>query len=127
MQRGILADTTKPPFDRLRDLVHAFLRSECDEAAVRIALGDAAPLYRDAPEAKTARASAARAFRAFMREALPAATSTELTLAGDLIMTTLSMVGKRFSEKPRTPAAIKTYADSMADMFVAYLKIVGRG
>jgi hypothetical protein len=35
--------------------VHAFARSECDEAAVRIALDDAAPLYRDAPEAKVAR------------------------------------------------------------------------
>lgn len=122
LQRDILADTMKAPFDRLRDLVHAFVRSECDEAAVRIALDDAAPLYRDAPEARTARASAARAFRAFMREALPAASSTDRALAGDLIMTTLSTVGKRFSERPRTPAAIKTYADAMADMFVGYLK-----
>src|ERR1700678_548572 len=46
---GILADATRPPLERLRALVHAFIRSECDEAAVRVALDDAAPLYRDAP------------------------------------------------------------------------------
>src|ERR1700742_4941035 len=32
---GILQDTAKPPLERLRALVHAFIRSECDEAAVR--------------------------------------------------------------------------------------------
>src|SRR6201996_3571841 len=40
--RGILADTASPPLERLRTLVHAFIRSECDEAAVRGALDDAA-------------------------------------------------------------------------------------
>ncbi len=55
--RDILEDSRKPPLERLRILVHAFIRSECDEAAVRGALGDAAPLYRDAPEAKAAKAS----------------------------------------------------------------------
>lgn len=124
--REILADASKPPFDRLRDLVHAFIRSECEEAAVRIALNDAAPLYRDAPEAKAARAASARAFRTFMREVLPSASSADRALAGDLIMTTLSTVGKRFSERPRTPAAIKSYADAMADMFVGYLREAGR-
>ena len=51
MMRSILQDSATPPFDRVRKLVHTFVKSECDEAAVRIALNDAAPLYRDAPEA----------------------------------------------------------------------------
>src|SRR6476619_540132 len=55
--RGILADVERSPSERLRTLVHAFIRSECDEAAIRVALNDAAPLYRDAPEAQEARAS----------------------------------------------------------------------
>src|SRR3954466_3698939 len=38
--RGILEDGTRPPLERLRTLVHAFIRSECDEAAVRVALDD---------------------------------------------------------------------------------------
>src|SRR3954469_8789545 len=65
--RGILEDVRRPPLERLRTLVHAFIRSECDEAAVRVALDDAAPLYRDAPEAREARASADRTVQVFMR------------------------------------------------------------
>jgi AcrR family transcriptional regulator len=122
--RGILEDIRIPPLERLRTLVHAFIRSECDEAAVRVALNDAAPLYRDAPEAQDARASAGRTLQRFIEEALPAASDTSRALAGDLITTTLSEVGRRFSETPRTSAQIKAYADAMADMFCAYLKVV---
>ncbi len=88
---------------------------------MRVALNDAAPLYRDAPEAREARASGDRTVRAFMREALPEASEAARILAGDLITTTLSEVGKQFSESPRTPAEIEAYADAMADMFCAYL------
>ena len=123
----ILADTDRPALERLRALVHAFLRSECDEAKMRIALNDAAPLYRDAPEAHDARTSAQRAFQAFMQEALPTAPAATRALAGDLITTTLSAVGKRFSESQRSPAQIATYADAMADMFCAYLEGIEQG
>ncbi|MGK9232438.1 TetR family transcriptional regulator [Inquilinus limosus] len=119
--RGILEDVRRPPLERLHTLVHAFIRSECDEAEIRTALNDAAPLYRDAPEAQEARASGDSAVEAFMREVLPEASETIRELAGDLITTTLSEVGKRFSETPRTPAEIETYANAMADMFCAYL------
>ncbi|TKR29499.1 TetR/AcrR family transcriptional regulator [Luteimonas gilva] len=119
---GILEKAEKPPLERLRILVHAFIRSECDEAKMRIALSDAAPLYRDAPEAQEIRVSGNRAFQAFMQEALPAASETARALAGDLITTTLSAVGKSFSESPRTAAEIAAYADAMSDMFCAYLK-----
>ena len=125
--RGILADVERSPSGRLRTLVHAFIRSECDEAAIRVALNDAAPLYRDAPEAQAARASGERTVQAFMQEALPAASDATRALAGELITTTLSTVGKRFSESPRTPAEVDTYADGLADMFCAYLKDLGRG
>src|SRR5215470_7276242 len=36
--RGILEDTRQPPLERLRAPVHAFIRSECDEARMRAAL-----------------------------------------------------------------------------------------
>lgn len=123
---GILEDRRKPLLARLRALLPIFVRSECDEAAVRVALGDAAPLYRDAPAAQEARTSGDRAIQAFMREALPTATEDTRELAGDLIFTTLSVAGKRFSETPRTPAEIETYADAMADMFCAYLRSLQR-
>jgi len=125
--RGILEDGRRPPLERLRALVHAFIRSECDEAAVRVALYDAAPLYRDAPEAQEAKAAGERIVQAFMREALPKASQAKRALAADLITTTFSTVGKQFSEAPRTPAEIKAYADAMADMFCAYLRSLARG
>jgi AcrR family transcriptional regulator len=119
---GILEDAARPPLERLRALVHTFIRSECDEAAVRVALDDAAPLYRDAPEAQEARVSAARTMQLFMREALPKSSDATRALAGDLITATLSAVGKSFSEVPRISPEIEAYADAMADMFCAYLR-----
>jgi AcrR family transcriptional regulator len=127
LPRVILEDDRRPPLERLRALVHAFIRSECDEAEIRVALTDSAPLYRDAPEAKKARASGARTFQVFMREALPEASEATRALAGDLITTTLSQVGKHFLGSPRTLAEIETYAAAMADMFCAYLRGLNRG
>jgi AcrR family transcriptional regulator len=125
--RGILQDRQRPPLERLRTLVQAFIRSECDEAAVRVALDDAAPLYRDAPEAQTARASGERTVQVFMREALPKASNATRALASDLIITTLTAVGREFSAAPRTRAEIEAYAGAVADMFCAYLKGLERG
>ncbi|GAA3920524.1 TetR family transcriptional regulator [Luteimonas lutimaris] len=123
----ILGDVRKPPFERLRALVHAFLRSECEEAGMRVALNDAAPLYRDAPEAREARASGDRFVQAFLEEVLPKASKAKRARVGDLITTTLSTVGKDFSESPRTSAEIKAYANAMADMFCAYLEGLAQG
>ena len=117
----ILEDGRKPPLTRLRTLVHAFIRSECEEADVRVALDDAAPLYRDAPEAQEARASGERALKGFIAETLPRASEETRTTAGRLIKTTISALGKDFSMSARTPAEIEAYADAMADMFCAYL------
>jgi len=127
MLRGILAEVRRPPLERLRRLVHAFIRSECDEAEMRVALSDAAPLYRDAPEAQEAKASGRRTIEVFMQEVLPEASEATRASASDLIKTTLSTVGKHFSESPRTPAEIKAYSDAMADMFCAYLESLAKG
>ncbi len=120
--QGILAETGTPPLQRLRALVHAFLRSECEEAEMRGALSDSAPLYRDAPEARDARAGGDAAVRNFMREVLPGGPESTRERAGELITTTLSAVGKAFSKAPRSPEDITAYADAMADMFCAYLE-----
>ena len=60
-----------------------------------------------------------------MRETLPEASEAARALAGNLITTTFSAVGKDFSESPRTAAEIEAYADAMADMFCAYLESLG--
>jgi AcrR family transcriptional regulator len=125
--RAILEDVRRPALERLRALVHAFIRSECEEAAMRVALNDAAPLYRDAPEAREASASGDRTMQVFMREELPEAPESKRALAAELISTTLSKVGKHFSESPRSPADIETYAGAMAAMFCAYLENLAQG
>ena len=125
--RSILEDVEKPPLERLRTLVHAFIRSECDEAKMRIALNDAVPLYRDAPEAQEVRASGSRTVEVFMREVLPKASGSVRASAGDLIKRTLSSVGKDFSEVPRTSSEIDSFAEAMTDMFCAYLTTLQNG
>ncbi|AZC89442.1 TetR family transcriptional regulator [Pseudomonas chlororaphis subsp. piscium] len=119
--RSILEDLGKAPLERLRILVQVFIQSECEEARMRVALNDAAPLYRHAPEAQAVKAQGEMIFQVFMQEVLPDAPQAIRALASDLITTTLSSVGKEFSESPRTAAEIETYADAMADMFCAYL------
>jgi len=126
MLGSILGDASQPPLVRLRSLVHAFIRSECEEAEMRVALNDAAPLYRDAPEAQEAHAAGNQIVHAFLQEVLPEASKGTRALATDLITTTLSTVGKDFSESPRTPAQIKSYANAMADMFCAYIASLQR-
>ncbi len=127
MLRNILEDGTKAPPERLRTLVHAFILSECEEAEIRGALSDAAPLYRDAPEAIEVRAETAHIFQSFLHEMLPDATEDARSLAGDLVKRTLSAVGGSFSETPRTPAEIHAYADALADMLCAYLERLTTG
>ena len=118
---AILEDGSRPPLDRLRSLVHAFVRSECEEASMRVALNDAAPLYRDAPEAADVRAAGEETVRAFMRETLPRAPDATRALAAGLLTDTFTAVGKQFSERPRTPDEIAAYADALADMLCAWL------
>lgn len=124
MLRDILDKTEVPPLTRLRALVHAFIDSECEEAQMRVALHDAAPLYRDAPEAVEVRAAGQRAFEAFMLHVLPDVPAATRAVAGELILGTLTSVGKDFSGSPHTAAEIEVFADGMADMFRAYLKAI---
>lgn len=126
MLKRILEDRSNAPLDRIRMLVHAFVRSECEEAELRVALNDAAPLYRDAPEAAQVRSSADKIIESYMKEVLPKATATTRALVCDLLTTTLSAVGSSFSGVPRSQAEIRTYSDAMADMFCAYLRFLQR-
>ncbi|MBB4098620.1 TetR family transcriptional regulator [Sphingomonas kyeonggiensis] len=120
--RGILEDQATPPLARLRRLVRAFIQSECEEAAIRTALSDAAPLYRDAPEAIAAKAENAEIFRTFLRETLPDVPGDKRMLAGRLIKMTFSEVGSSFSETPRTEAEIEAWSEALADMLCGYVE-----
>lgn len=121
MLRDMLADRTVEPIARLRAVTHAFVRTECAEAAMRIALDDAAPFYRDAPEAIEPRVRGARVMQDFLAEAAPALDADKRVLAGEMIAGTLGAIGKRISERAKAPEAIEQQADALADMLCAYL------
>lgn len=123
--RLILADASQPPLRRLRTLIHAFIRSECEEAAMRTALHDAAPLYRDAPEAAAGKTAGEREFKAFVRELLPQLSPTRRREAAALLKDMMGAVGQQFSAQPRSAAQIRARADAMADMVSAYLRSLG--
>jgi AcrR family transcriptional regulator len=118
----ILTDETLPPVERLRSVVRAFFHSECDEAELRVALSDAAPLYRDAPETHEQRKAGKRRSLKFMREMLPTVPSRERIFAMDLVMTTLSALGKKVSEQGYSRAEVDRWATATGDMFCAYLR-----
>jgi len=119
---GILDDTKLPPLERLRAVVVAFFRSECEEAEMRVALSDAAPLYRDAPETLAQRQASRRRSLTFMREALPGVPARELTFATDLVMTSMSVIGKKVSEQGYSRPEVERWATATGDMFCAYLR-----
>lgn len=122
MLRQILEDEGASPSARLRRLVNAFIKSECDEADIRHALDSAAPLYRDTPEARKVKAAGRQIFADFMARALPMATDKKKALVVDVITSTLSGVGKDFSTRPRTTSEIKSFAEGLADMLCSYLE-----
>ena len=120
LMREILKDAAPPP-DRVRRLVHAFLRSECEEAQIRLALGDAAPLYRDAPEASEAREGGSGVIRAFIDEVLPRVPPARRGVVAELFEQTLTQVGSSFSQVERTEDEIDAYVGAMGEMLNAYL------
>lgn len=122
--RDILQDTDKPPLERMRALVLAFVRSECEEAAMRTALDDAAPLYRDAPEVIEAKSAGEDIFQAFVQEVLPNATPVKQALVCELVTTTIGAVGKEFSSTPRSEEDITAFAAELGEMVCGYLHCV---
>jgi len=122
MLRQILEDRTRPPLERVRACAHAFVRSECEEAAMRGALDDAAPLYRDAPEAEDTWRAGAAMIEAFLAEALPHTPAAARAVAGDILKMALGGVGKSISEHRWPIADADVYASALADMLCAYVE-----
>jgi AcrR family transcriptional regulator len=119
---SILAGSDEPAPDRLRSMVRAFFQSEREEASLRTALKDAAPLYRDAPEVRRHRDVGMRRLLTFMNEALPEVPAKERAFAAAFVMTTISAVGKNVSVEARSKSEVDTWAVAMGDMLCAYLE-----
>jgi AcrR family transcriptional regulator len=116
----ILAPSATPPLTRLRQAIRAFFQSEWDETELRVALEDAAPLYRAAPEAQVHRKNANRFVESFVAELFPAASKKERVFAMDVLKTTMSAISKQISEEGRTRAEVETFTDVVGDMIASY-------
>ncbi|MBZ5709915.1 TetR family transcriptional regulator [Nannocystis pusilla] len=119
---GIFNDTRLDAAERLRAAMRAFFRTECDEAPLRRALGDAAPLYRDSPQAHEKRERGLPALAALIDAAAPGLTPRKRAFAAELYITAMTAIGKQVSEADRTPAEVDAWATATADMFLAYLR-----
>lgn len=118
---SILNDQTRPPLDRLRLAVGKFFETEYEEAAFRTALEDAAPLYRDSPEAQEQRDAAMSIAVAFMNEALPNLGAEHRSLAAEVLITTMSKVGETVSINAKSRADVHRWSAEVAGMLCAYI------
>lgn len=118
----ILRDDSKKPPERLKTAVEVYFRSECDEAAFRSALEDAAPLYREAPESRSHAEEGRQLMEDFMKDALPGTSAQERTFAADFVGTVMSSVGKSVSSQNRSRAEVDRFAAAMGDLFCTYLE-----
>lgn len=121
----LLGDPRLAPAERLRETVRAFFQSECDEAALRLALDAAAPSYGQAPEVRETRRRGLRVIQRFLAEAAPQATRAQRSFAIDLLFTTLGAVGKDLSERRPEPAEVRRWADAVAAMLMGHLASLG--
>ncbi len=123
--RGILEDASRPPLERLRALVHAFVQSECDEAAMRVRARATPPRsiatrprQGEAKAASKARRAGVHARGAARRRPRPSADVAARPDQDDA-----QRRSARSSRRRRArPREIAAYADAMADMFCAYLE-----
>jgi AcrR family transcriptional regulator len=122
----ILSNARVAPLDRIRDAVRTFLRSECDEAAFRIALEEAAPMYREAPEARTHAQESRHLLERFMRDAIPDRSTREQAFAADLLGTVMSSVGKTISAQTRSRSEVEAFAEALGEMLCGYLERLSR-
>jgi len=120
--RRILGDVSVPPLERLRAAVRMFFRSECDEAAFRGALEEAAPLYREAPESREHAEEGRHLMESFMRDVLPRASLRERAFAADMIGLVISSTGKAISSQNRSRSEVDDLAVGIAQMLCCYLK-----
>jgi len=122
----ILGDGGVPPLERLRTAIGMFFRSECEEAAFRTALQEAAPLYREAAETRAHAEEGRRLMLDFMKAALPRASVRERAFAADLVGTVMSATGKAISSQSRSRTDVDTMAVAVGEMLCGYLERYAR-
>ena len=122
----ILGDKGMPPLERLRTAIRMFFRTECEEAAFRTALEEAAPLYREAPESRAHAEEGRRLMADFMKDVLPDMSTRERAFAADLVGTVISAAGKAISSQNRSNTEVDALAVAVGEMLCGYLERYSR-
>lgn len=118
----LLSDARLPPFERLRNVVVTFFRSERDEGALRTALDDAGAVLRGSREARAHVARVLARARAFVDEAVPDAAPEARAFAADFLCTTMSAIGERITAERRPRAEVDAWAHATADLLVRHIQ-----
>jgi AcrR family transcriptional regulator len=124
--RRILSAKETPPLERIPAAIRMFFRSECEEAAFRTALEEAAPLYRDVPESRAHAEEGRKLMTDFMKDALPSMSARERAFAADLVGTVMSAAGKAISSQNRSNSEVDALAMAVGEMLCGYLERYSR-
>lgn len=124
---AILVDPERPPAERLRAMVRAFFVSECEEASLRRALEAASVGHHDDAESRAHRGRGRATLAEFVRVAAPHATARQRAFATELVMTTISAVGKGVSERGLEAKEVLRWADATTGMLLGHLDGLSRG
>jgi AcrR family transcriptional regulator len=122
----LLTEPSRPPAERLRAMIGAFFHSECEEAPLRRALDAAAPDHHTAPEVRANLRRARRVLRSFVADVAPRATPDQRRFAAELLLVSVSSIGKQVSEANPSAAEVERWADAVTDMLLAHLERLGR-
>ena len=122
MLDAILTDSGRSAEARLQAAMRAFFRSECDEAPLRRALGDAAAVYAVSSRARERRKRGMPVLLGLLDEAAPGLPPRRLAFGAELFVASMSSLGKLVSERGHTEAEVDAWALATADMVLAYLR-----
>lgn len=118
---GIFTDKQLRAPARLRAALRAFFRTEREEGPLRRALGDAAPLYRDAAQAREQRAKGLPVLNALIAETAPGMTARQRAFACEMYISLMTALGEHVSETAQDSAEVERWSAATADMFLAWL------
>jgi AcrR family transcriptional regulator len=124
MLDAIFEDARLAPEARLRSAMRAFFKSECDEAPLRRALGNAASLYNASPTTEEQRERTMSTLTKLLGEVVPGLSARRRSFAAEMFLATMKSIGEHVSETAF--ADVDTWANATANMFFAYLKSLPR-
>jgi AcrR family transcriptional regulator len=113
---AIMDQQGKPPWERFSEAVHAFFKTEAEEAELRKALSDAGAYYDDTPEFRAFRQKGQARLRAFVRELYPQLSRKELEFRAAFLAVVVTSVAEEITSRSTSLPVIERWADETIAM-----------